>query len=80
MRFEDAVRLGDPLAAPVEIFFVVLAVVVLVVLKADVERRIGKDEVDRPVVDLLHQLRYNRLGESFRALAFVVYGSYARYF
>ena len=55
-RFQDRDGLFDPLCAPIKIFSIFLAVVVLVVLVADVERGIGKDQIDRAGSDLLHQL------------------------
>ena len=54
---EHAMHFLHPLPRPGEVVFVVLAVVVLVVLVADVERRIGECEVDRAGGDLLHQLQ-----------------------
>jgi hypothetical protein len=39
---------GDPIAAPLEIVVALLAVVVNVVVVADIEGGIGKHKVDRP--------------------------------
>ena len=48
---------AHPLFAPGDVLLVVLAIVVLVVLVADVERWIGEHQVDRTVVELAHQFQ-----------------------
>ena len=56
-------------AAPVEILVVLPAVVVDVVLVADVERRIGKGQIDAAGLDFGEPLRCNRLGGPCRSPA-----------
>ena len=46
----------DPLARPIEVLLRSLSVLVDIVLVANVERRIGEDEIDAACVQLLHGL------------------------
>ena len=54
VRLEHADHFGGPLAAPVQVFFAFQAIVVRIVLVADVEGRVGKSQIDQSVVDLPH--------------------------
>jgi hypothetical protein len=62
VRLQDPVNGLHPAAAPVDVGFVVLLVVVGVVFVADVERRIGEDQIDRAG---LHR------GQAFQAIAVI---------
>jgi len=45
--------LGHPIVRPLKVLIIVQRVIVLIVLKTDIERRIGKRKVDGSVGDFL---------------------------
>src|SRR5438552_17391814 len=49
-RLQDAVNLPAPLVRPIQVLVRTGAVVIYVIIIADVERRIGEGEIDRPGV------------------------------
>ena len=52
---ERPMRAANPLATPIEIIIRLFRVIINIVLVADIERRVGKHEVDRPWLDLFKQ-------------------------
>src|SRR5690349_10676940 len=51
---EDAMDRGDPILRPLQVMRMLAAVVVHIVLIADIERRIGKSQIDASVWQALH--------------------------
>lgn len=56
LRLENAVNAADPRRRPLDVFPVLDTVLVDVVIVTDVERRVGKCQVDLPFPKLLHPL------------------------
>ena len=56
MRLEDFLADAHPIPGPGDVVFLFDLVVVLVVLVADIERRVGKDKIGERLIDLAQNL------------------------